>query len=473
MTRFRETRPPGPRGWRLLHALLQVRRDRLGLVHRMRHEFGDLVTLAMGSRRLLLVMHPSHVNHVLRLHSENYTKGLGLSDARPLLGNGLLTSSGEAWGDHRRLLQPVFRREQIAAHATVMIRRAQALGDRWAAAVGEGTPVDVPAAMTRLTLDILGQTIIGADLASHADQIRVDLEVIARWVARRMSGVVRTPIALPTPANVAMRGALRRLESLACTCMRERGAPVAGASDALAVLLGEAVRGRQDAGTIARDEFMTLLLAGHETTGAVLSWVWMLLAHHSGVQRRLHDEIDRVVGDHPSAEAIGRLRYTRMVLDEALRLYPPVWMIPRRATAFDQIGGVDVQPGTEVLLCIHEMQRHPACWESPDAFDPERFAPERMDRQALTAFLPFGEGARACMGRHFAMLEATLVIATLARRFSVEPVTSRDPFPGGNPSLTLRPCGGLLRIHFRGCVAGAQYERARPDGRAELSPATR
>lgn len=432
---------PGPRGHRLLGSLLEVRRDKIEFVRRATRDHGDVVGFRMGRRRLYLFRHPEDFRHILCVNPQGYAKGVGLDEARPLLGDGPLTSEGELAAEQRRRLQAAFHGDRIHEMSREMTRAAEGRLDRWRDFARSGEPLDIAREMVALTLEVLGRTLLGVDLAGRADAISGDLATVARWAVRRMTALIRPPLTLPTPANLRVRHALRELEGLAREILEE------GREDcALLPLLRAA---GPDAARQACDELLTFLLAGHETTAAALTWTWYLLGHHPDVERRLHEELDRLpAGCAPRVADLPGLVWTRAVLDEAVRLYPPVWMIPRRALAEDETRGYRIPARTDILLSVYSLHRHPACWTDPDRFDPERFLGEGSERSS-GAYMPFGAGPRSCLGSRYGLMEAALIVATLARRFRVEPI------PGApvqlEAALTLRPRHGLTaRLKERG-----------------------
>jgi cytochrome P450 len=444
--RRRAPHPPGPRGVRLARTLLDVRRDRIGFVTRARDTWGDVVGFRIGPRKLYLLARPEHFKYVLCDHASNFCKGLGLADGKPLLGEGLLTSEGELWERQRRLWQDAFGTERVAAYADTMAATADAMVERWRR---DGTTtVDVLGEMVRLTLEILGATLLRGALGADCDRVSGDLAGLDRWAMRRVSAVLRVPIWVPTPGNLAARRALGRLDAWLAARMRTWSAD--GRGDLVDRLLAAdpdrpaAERARQ-----RRDELMTLLLAGHETTAATLAWTWHLLSRHAGVRERLHHEIDATLGGRrPALSDLPRLGFARRVLEEAQRLYPPVWMIPRRALGHDTIGGYAIAAGADVLLSVYSLHRHPALWPSPDAFEPDRFAPAERARHPAYAYLPFGTGARGCIGSRFGLMEATLVLAAVAQRCRLDAVSDAPAVP--DAGLTLRPRHGLrLRLAAR------------------------
>jgi cytochrome P450 len=434
--------PPDARGSPVLGHLPRVGRDRLGLMQWATHTYGDAVRLWMGRRPLYLFNHPDHARHVLSDRPDNYRKGLGLVHARRALGDGLLTSEGELWRRQRRAVQPVFQRDRVARAAGVVADETERLAARWRARRGE--TVDVVAEMTRLTLGVLGRFLLRTDLGASAAIGRA-FEAVQSQAMFEMVTLNLVPQWLPLPRQVRFRRARRDLEALVDRLVAGHARrAVPGADDLLSRLLASA-RGEPDERVgrrRVRDELVTLLLAGHETTASTLGWTWYLVSQRSDVWARLRAEAREVLGDRPpTSEDLHRLTYATRVVEEAMRLYPPVWMLTRRAVADDEIGGYRVPAGADVLISPYTLHRHPRFWDRPGRFDPERFGPDRARDRPRYAYLPFGAGPRFCVGSHLGMLEAVLVVAMLAREFRLRRPDDRPVVP--EPMLSLRIRGGL------------------------------
>lgn len=436
---------PGPRGHRLIGSLLEVRNDRIKFVTEATQNYGDFVCFKMGPKRLYLLSHPNYARHVLCDRPENYGKGLGLNDARILLGQGLLTSEGVLWKRQRRLMQPAFHEVSLEAYHGAMVRAAIGVAERWSEYASIGQPLDVAQDMTRLTLTVLGETLLHAELGEMAREISEDMKLLADWAMRRMAAFIKLPGWFPSPNNFQARRALRRLEGMVDSLIQQGNRPAGKDKSLLAQLLLHSGPEKR----LVRDEVMTLLLAGHETTAATLTWTWHLLSQHPEIANRLYQELEEVLdGRCPTLADLPRLNYTRMVLDEVLRLYPPVWLLPRRAIADDQISGHAISGGADVLLCLFTLHRHPDFWDNPEQFDPERFNAGQTAKRAPFAYLPFGAGPRICLGKRFGLTEIMLALAVLASRFRMEPVLNH-PIEM-KASLSLYPRDGLaIRVFER------------------------
>jgi cytochrome P450 len=436
--------------------LRELRADRLGLMSRAVEEYGDAVRVAIGPKKLYIFNHPDHAKHVLADNAANYHKGIGYTEAKRALGDGLLTSEGALWKEQRRTIQPVFQHKRIAAQADVIIDEALALVERLRAYRGASGPVDVLSEVTALTLGVLGSTLLDTDLGAF-DSVEHSFEAVQDQAMFEMETLGLVPRWLPLKGQRAFRSARAHLAHVVGILVAQRKAtPSVSGDDVLTRLIASTAKetDKRVADSRMRDELVTLLLAGHETTASTVGWTLDLMSRHPEVRARLHEEAVAVFGDRrPVYEDLTRLRYTNMVLQEAMRLYPPVWILPRRAIADDEVGGYHVPAGAEVLICPYILHRHPRYWPEPDRFDPDRFDPDtRVDRPRY-AHLPFGAGPRFCVGNHLGMMEATFVIAALARdlRLEKDPGTHVKP----EPMMSLRLGGGLpMTVHEWTSTAG-------------------
>ncbi len=435
--------PPGPRGHWLLGHVAELRRDPLAFYQRCAREFGDVVTVRFGWAKVFLVSQPELIEQVLVHEGKNFIKHYALRMIRPLLGQGLLNSEGDLWLRQRRLIQPLFQRERLAGYADIMVARARELADSWRA----GQTRDLHADMSGLTLRIIAQALFGADVSDLAEEVGTVLSEIMTNFQRRFFAALHFPEWVPTPAHLRLRRAVARLDRIVYGLIEKRRREGIAHDDLLSRLLqarDEADRtGMTD--RQVRDEAMTLFLAGHDTTALTLTWAWYLLARHPEALDRLSEELRReLAGRPPTLADLPRLRYTEMVVQEAMRLYPPAYAIGRQALTPCRLGGYELPAGATVLLCQYVVQRDPRWYSNPDKFLPERWAStpgataqgsgQRLPRYA---YFPFGGGARGCVGNTFAMMEAVLVLATLAQRFRVQPWTG--PEVRMQVAITLRP----------------------------------
>jgi cytochrome P450 len=401
--------------------------------------YGDLVEVSLGVRRLVVVNHPTYIESVLVDQQRAFIKGRSLRLARPVLGDGLLTSEGDVWRRHRRLAQPAFLRARVAAYAPAMLAVTERHLRRWAV----GDRLDLAREMTRLTLAIATETLFGVDIGEAADQVHADLTRLMRGLNAQVQRVVPWPAWWPSPARRAERAALARLDAVIYRIMADRRRRGVTGDD----LLGRLMAALDDEAealtpTELRDEIMTLLVAGHETTANALAWTFYLLARHPESAERLRAELVTTLGDRPVTPADAeRLPYTRAVIQEALRLYPPAWIMVREAIRPVTFGAHTWPAGTQVIVSQWVTHRDRRFFgDDADRFRPERWLGDGPPVPRY-AYFPFGGGPRLCIGRPFALLEALLIVATIHRRvrfrlLDAPPVTVEA-------LVTLRPRHGI------------------------------
>jgi enediyne biosynthesis protein E7 len=417
--------------------------DRLAMLTDAADEFGDVVKYAMGPKTLYFFNHPDHARHVLADNASNYHKGLGLAEARRLmLGDGLLTSEDEVWKQQRRIIQPAFRRDRIAGFASVVTDAGQDLTARLSARVGD--TVNLAEEMTRLTMSVLGRSLLAADL-SPLRMLGPAFEVAQDRAMFEMVSLGAVPLWLPLPRNLRFRKAKGQLEAAVEVLVAGRAHAGSGDGTDLLSMLANAYAGERDARArwrVLRDELITILLAGHETTASTLSWTWYLVGRHPEAAAAMHAEAVEVLGDRtPDHEDLARLPYTTTVIQETMRLYPPVWGLTRKSVAADVIDGYRVPAGADVMISPYTLHRHPGFWPEPNDFRPERFATSATPVAHRYAYIPFGAGPRVCVGSHLGMMEATLIAAMVARHFRFELPPGVRAVP--EAMLSLRVRGGL------------------------------
>lgn len=428
---------PGPRGHPILGSLPEVRRDPIGLFTRSFHEYGDVVRFRFGTLTAHLVASPAGVHHVLAENNRNYGKQTrGFAVLRYVLGDGLLTSEGEKWRTQRRLAQPAFHRHRIAGFAEAMVRAAADCASGLEAR--RGSEVDVHQEMMRLTLRIVGETLLGHDPSGEADQVRASVTYLLESANERASRFILLPPVLPIPSDRRVRREMALLDKVVLRIIAERRRKPGDDLVSMLMQARDADTGAEMTDRQLRDEAMTIFLAGHETTANALTFSFLLLARHPEALRELRAELQQALsGRPPTVEDLPRLPFTRMVVQEAMRLYPPAWIISRSATGPDQIDGYAIPSRSIVFVCPYLVHRHPRHWKDPDDFRPRRFEAE----PARGTYLPFGGGPRQCIGNGFATMEAELVLATLLQRLSFELPEGREVKL--QPQITLRPRGGL------------------------------
>lgn len=439
----RSGRPPGPPRHGLFGNLKEFSDDRLGSLTRWSRAYGDLVAARFGPRWILFASHPDLVEEVLVHQNRKFIKHYRLRQAKGTLGEGLLTSEGEFWRSQRKLVQPAFHREQIAAFGRTMVDYTERLLGSWS----DGQVRDIQADMMRLTLEIVAKTLFDSELGGETVDVSAAMETLMHSFIASTASPVIVPRWIPTPMNIRVARTVRRLEQILYAIIAERRRSGEDHGDLLSMLLQvqDEESGRRMTDRQLRDECMTLFLAGHETTANTLAWAWFLLSGHPEVVSRLHDELGHVLdGRPPTVADFPRLTYTESIVNETLRLYPPGWMLGREAIEPLELGGYRVAKGTTVFMTAYVIHRDNRWYDDPDTFRPERWADGLIQRIPRYAYFPFGGGPRICIGNNFALMEATLVLATIAQKYRLK--LAPDAVVTPLPSMTLRPAQGVKVI---------------------------
>lgn len=443
-------RAPGPWYPTPLHFLARALSDPVGYMRREVERHGDVVRVTAWPLHFHVVAHPDHIKYVLQENNRNYWKGEVVAKMKGLIGEGLFSSEGDFWRRQRRLAQPAFHRERIQAFAALMAEASGAVFDRWQTAADEGRPLDVMEEMSRLTLTIVGRGLFSQDLSGDAAEVGDALLVALDSLAHRILRIYDWPMWVPTPRHRAFKRAAAELDRVVLGIIDERRRCGSDGDDLLAMLMaardpdtGEGMTDRQ-----LRDEVMTFLLAGHETTAVTLAWAFHLLAQHREIEESVRADVRAAIGDRaPVLADLAALGSVRRVIDETLRLYPAVSSLTRQTHAADEIGGYEIPRDSIVFLSPWVTHRHPAFWEAPDRFDPDRFLPERAAGRPRFAYFPFGGGPRICIGNEFALMEATIALAMALQRYRLEPVPGSRVEPGLR--ITYRPKGPVWMVPVR------------------------
>jgi len=388
-----------------------------------------------------LVNKPDYIEHVLLTNHANYRKSDFLRRMLgPLLGQGLLISEGETWRRRRRIAAPAFHARRIADFVATMAASTEAMLARWRTLA---QPFDVAGEMMALTLDVISRTMFSTDVSRDVAAVRRLMDVAVR-LRVSLIDLFGLPQWLPRFQPRDFRRAIAEFDALMSRLIAARRTGADDRDDLLGMLLAahDAESGARLSDRQLRDEALTIFVAGHETTANALSWAWYLLARHPEAEARLHEEVDRVLGGRPPGFAdLARLEWTRMVIDETMRLYPPAHAVSRTAIGEDRIGGVRVPPGSNISISMYVTHRNPNLWPDPERFDPERFAPAAIAQRHRFAYLPFGGGPRICIGSGFAIAEAQVIVAMVAQRYRLRLAPDHVVEPIG--LITLRPRNGV------------------------------
>jgi cytochrome P450 len=436
--------PPGPRGNFLLGSAVQMGRSSMKFLTRCAREYGDIVYLRFFGTPICLLTHPNDIEYILVKNPSNFVKSRDYRALKSVLGNGLLTNEGAPWQKQRKLVQPTFRHENTDRYADVMVLATTRMLDTWR----NGETRDIHQQMMALTLEIVAEALFGSDVSGHASGVEQALAVLMNQFEGMAGLAFLLPEKLPLPSTLKFKRSVAQLDKIIYAIIHERRSARGPSNDLLELLLrSQDERGSQMSDEQLRDEVMTLFLAGHETTANALSWTWYLLAQHPEIEARLFQEIGEVLrGKVPTSADVMRLTYTEMVIKESMRLYPPAWAVGRQAVGEFEMGGYKFPAGTNIAILQWSTQRDSRFFPEPEKFDPERWSAESLKRNALPrfAYFPFGGGPRVCIGAGFAMMEAILLLATMAQRFRMTLVEKRKVKL--LPSVTLRPRDGIQMV---------------------------
>lgn len=433
--------PPGPKGKPLIGSLFDFRRDMTGFFTRIAQQYGDIAYFKLGPQKCFLLNQPDLIKDVLVTQNRNFTKSRGLERARLFLGEGLLTSEGDFHLRQRRMMQPSFHRKRVADFARVMVERTLRIIERWE----HGSEMDLSKEMMRLTLGIAGETLFDVDVESEADEIGQALTQILELFPLILLPFSELFDRIPLPANRRFRKGRERIDNIIFRLIEERRKSGMDRGDLLSMLvhaLDEEGDGKGMSNEQVRDEIMTLLLAGHETTALGLTWTWYLLSQNPEAEERMQQELSSVLGGRaPDLDDVDRLVYTRMVFAEAMRIYPPAWVVGRRAKENCVMGDCPIPAGAILFMSQFVMHRDPRYFPDPLRFDPDRWIPQEAARRPHFSYFPFGGGPRVCIGETFAWMEGVLVLATIAQKWKLQLVPGHPVVP--KALITLRPSYGM------------------------------
>jgi cytochrome P450 len=433
--------PPGPKRQLLVGNLFDFRRNPPDFLLNAANAHGAVVYIKLGPQDVFLVNDPEMIKDVLVTHNKNFIKSRGLQMAKRFLGEGMLTSEGEFHRRQRRLAQPAFHRQRIAAYAEVMVKYALKAQEHWR----EGETVNIAEEMMRLTLSIVGKTLFDAEVESEASEIGEALTAIMKTFNRITNPFAAIIAKLPLPSNTRMQKAHERLDETIYRIINERRKSQTDRGDLLSMLLlaqDEEGDGSSMTDKQVRDESLTLFIAGHETTANAMTWTWYLLSQNPQVEAKLHEEIDTVLqGRSPDFEDVMKLPYAEMVFAESMRLYPPAWTLGRQVLNDYRLGEYVAPKGSIILMSQYVMHHTARYYPEPFKFDPERWTPEAKESRPKFAYFPFGGGPRVCIGESFAWMEGVLLLATIAQSWRLR--LAEDQIIKTQPMVTLRPKYGM------------------------------
>lgn len=436
------TLPPAVPGHWLFGSGLDLALDPIGFLGKNSKKHGGIYRLTSRFKKIIVVQDPELVKHVLQDNNKNYVKSFGYDVLGMLLGKGLLTSEGDFWRKQRRLAQPAFHRERLNAMVQSMVDCTK---DYIAILeTKRGQEVDVSKEMMHVTLHIVAQSLFGSNVTDIVDAVGKEMDVAQELAIERISNPLKLPVWVPIPSNLREKKSIARLDKIMMDIIEKRRKSTQTYNDLLQMLMeakdeetGEQMSDRQ-----LRDECMTIFLAGHETTALALTWLWYVLDQNPDEIDKLRAEAETVLqGRDPEMGDVMKLEYTRMAIEETMRLYPPAWVIGRRNLEADTIGGYNIPAPTNILMPVYQMHRDPDIWEQPEAFIPERFRKDKIKEKHRFAYFPFGGGPRLCIGNNFALMEMQVVVAMLVTRFRFTLVPGHPVVL--DPLVTLRAKHGM------------------------------
>ncbi len=439
----------GPRGLDLLKTLLGYYRNPLDALARVAQEHGEISLLKVGSYTVYQISHPDHIKYVLQDNNRNYRMAGTFNQTRPVVGQGLSTNEGESWLLHRRLMQPLFGRGQVAIFAPLIAQATTSMLERWHADAGTGQPIALYPQLLALNHTILGKMLFDVDVMGADAPVLAALSNVRDYTNRRINALVTVPTKWPTPRNHHFWESVALLDTFAYRRIRAARESMLQTDDLLSLLMN--VRDEKTGLGLSdeelHDELMTLFFAAYEDPANALSWAISLLTHHPDVEKRLRAEIDSTLaGRAPTYEDMAKLDYTGAVVDETLRLYPPTWSLLRDVVDDDVVSGYPIAAGSSILVNIHLAHRSPEFWQQPDEFNPDRFLPENSVGRPRYAFLPFGGGPRQCIAAALATMQLKLMLVLLMQSYHFDWASAYPLQPDATHSL--RPPRDIaVRVH--------------------------
>jgi cytochrome P450 len=434
--------PPTVNGQELLFNLGAIQKDTLGYLMSIASQKGDVVRFEAGPVAAYFLNQPEAVKHVLQDNHHNYTKNtIQYNALATITGRGLLTSDGPEWFKHRRMEQPAFARTRLMTLDQVVMPAVERMVSGWR----DGGEIDVDGEMMRLALEIVGKALFGVDLSREARQLTQAVITALDHIVHRARSPLSLPDFFPTPENIRFKRAVRTLDLAVQDIIAARQTTGELGEDMLGMLLkARDENGQPLSDQQVRDEVITLLIAGHETSASALTWSWYLLAQNPAAWQTMRQEVENVLGGRrPGCLDLENLAFTGRVFSETLRLYPPAWLITRRAIEADQISGYDLPPKALVILSPYTLQRNKRYWEDPEQFLPQRFEAARTEGRPRYAYVPFGGGPRLCIGSGFAQIESQLILAAVTQNWRLE-LPENQPAVKADALVTIRPRGGLV-----------------------------
>lgn len=435
---------PVIKGHWLLKNALELKAGMIEFYEKYTKEKGDIFFVDSLKEKMVILAHPDYAKYVLQDNNKNYSKSFAYEVLKLFLGNGLLTSEGDFWLKQRRLAQPAFHREKLQKLAENMIKSTDDYVGKLQEKAKNGKAFNIGHDFNALALDIVSRALFTSDISGDMSKVRTSMDVANEFAIGKIFELVPWPMWVPLASHLRFQKACSELDSVILGIINSRRKNPGQYHDLLSMLMEtkDEDTGETMTDTQLRDEAMTIFLAGHETTAIALSWFFYLMSEHPDSVAKIRSEVDEVCGNEPLQPShIHQLKYTRMAIDESLRLYPPAWIVGRKAITDDVIGGFRIPAGSNVIVLPYELHRHADFWEKPNEFIPERFTPEKVKEMHKFAYFPFGGGPRQCIGNNFALMEMQIIIATLLRKFEFTRTSNHTPEK--EQLVTLRMKNGL------------------------------
>jgi cytochrome P450 len=439
---------PGPHGYPLVGVLPKILKNPLEFLAQSMLDYREVMRLDLGLASVYLVNHPDLIEQVLKNQHQGYEKGSMWEPIKRLIGEGLPVAEGDQWLKQRRLMQPAFHQQRLVQMVDTMNAAVSEGTQHWAKLAETGEQIDILEEMLRIGLNLILKTMFTTSITKEeADLVGEKFTLIARLVMYRM-WTFFLPVSLPRPGDKRFQEGVNALDEVVYRIIQRRRDSGENTGDLLSMLMfsqdqdtGEFMTNKQ-----LRDELITVMTAGHETVAIALGWTWYLLSQNADVEARLYKEVSSVLNGRPAAtmQDLPKMPYAKMVLEEAMRLYPPVWPIPRVAVKNDQLGAYHIPAGSMVVVSPYVVHRNPDFWPNPEKFDPERFTPDLVANRPRYAYLPFGGGQRICIGNNFAMMQAQLALAMLVQQYQFKLRPGHPVVPAA--SATTKPRYGLPMI---------------------------
>lgn len=431
---------PAPKGNFLLGNLIDFAKDPLLFMTKCFEEYGEIVPLRFAQKKTILISKPEYIQQILK-DRETFYKSKTLKSLYALLGQGILTSEGETWFRQRRLSQPIFHKKRIDNYGEVMVKYTEKMVANWE----DGQILDIQTQMMRLSFDIVMKTIFNRDASEQeAGDVAKAMNISAEWLLGRIKSLVPISSQVPTPGNIRYLNAIKKFDKYIYQIISERRISNEDTGDLLSMMMQarDEDDGSQMSDKQLRDEIATLIFAGHETGANTLAWTWMLLSQNPEKQVKLQQELKQVLGDRsPQLADIPNLPYTNMVIKEVMRLYPVVWNVSAETTKECKIGNYQVPADCTILVSQWVMHRSEKYFEDAQSFKPERWESDLEKQLPAGVYIPFGGGPRTCIGKNFALMEAVLLLATIAQKFEINLVPNQTIIPA--PTVTLQPKNGI------------------------------